>query len=84
MIDTSLISIPGYGHPIRRDRYERRGGGVCVYYRADLPCSEVTDITDPPSCIECVWTAFPNCKLVLLALYVPPNLNAEQNSSVVE
>ena len=83
-IDDQNISIPGYSTLLRHDRATRRGGGVCVYCRDEVLCSEVQGINTPPSCIEGVWMALPESKLVVLTAYVPPNLTSSQHKCILE
>ena len=83
-MDNNLIHIPGYSDPIRHDRFSKRGGGVCIYSKEDITCRRVTQVSSPPDCIECIWTVIPLCKVIVLAIYVPPNLQATQLNDVVE
>ena len=83
-MDNKLIHIPGYSEPARHDRPSRRGGGVCIYVREEVTCRQITEVSAPPDVIECVWIAFPACKLVVLAMYVPPNLQAGQQTNVID
>lgn len=77
-VDSDIISIPGYSSPLRHDRSSKRGGGVCVYCRADILIHRIEVVSPPPPCIECIWAAFPTLKIILLALYVPPSLTSSQ------
>ena len=83
-IDTELVCITGYNDPIRHDRVSRRGGGVCVYSREEVSCCKINGISDPPPFVECVWAALPGSKLVILAVYAPPNLLATQENELIE
>ena len=82
--EDSHLTIPGYNPPLRCDRPARRGGGVCVYQKSVMRGNILRVTSYPPSCIECIWVHFPASKLVLLSLYVPPNLSAPQLKSVVK
>ena len=56
------ISIPNY-HVLRRDRTTSRGGGVCVYYRYDLPLCE--SFFPPTTCCqEVIWLTLKVCSLL--------------------
>ena len=55
---------------------------MCLYSKIDLLCRELTLIAPPPPFIECAWTLFPRCRVVILALYVPPNLHAAQYEAI--
>ena len=79
-----LVCIPGYNDPIRHDRVSRRGGGVCIYSREEISCWQINDIPDPPPFVECVWTVLPACKLIILAMYVPPNLLVSQENELID
>ena len=74
-VNNAQITIPFYCDPFRSDRNDgRRGGGVCVYVRRDTTAYEIVCSVKKPSPIECVWLYFPAQKIVLVVLYIPPNL----------
>ena len=82
-VPNDSLEIPGYQCPLRQDRpANKRGGGVCVYARQDVLCKRLEDVTDCPAWIESISILLPNHKLVLLSLYVPPNLTSAQLSAV--
>ena len=83
-VDDDFISIPDYSRVIRHDRALKRGGGVCLFSKVGVSCREITCLAQPPSWIECVWVAIHASKIVLLALYVPPNLNSEEIKAVTD
>lgn len=83
MIDDDFLHIPGYCAPYRDDRISRRGGGVCLYFKSSLTCLQLNPRTKP-SCIECVWVAFPVQQIVLLVMYVPPSLTSLQYNEVID
>ena len=81
-VDNPSLSIPGYSNPIRKDRLNKRGGGVCVYHKANILVKEILCCVNPPF-FECVWIALPNSKLVILVLYCPPNLSSSQLNDLI-
>lgn len=81
-IDSQSIAIPDYCTPLRHDRLHKRGGGVCMYCRSDTTMQEITSLSSPPAYIECLWVVFPTWRIVLVALYVPPNLTVSQLDEV--
>ena len=82
--EDSLLTIPDYSRPLRCDRTIRRGGGVCLYHKNSTCCYILSEVSPSPPSIECIWTHFPSFKLVLLSLYVPPNLSASQLKDVID
>ena len=68
------VDVPAYGSPLRCDRTDgRRGGGVCVYIKRGIPAFEI-EHSSGPSGIEHLWVNIPKSKVIILAIYVPPNL----------
>ncbi|CAG2200316.1 unnamed protein product [Mytilus edulis] len=52
-VSNEAILLPGYKTPFRRDRVGKAGGGVIVYVKDNLNCSERRDLV---VCgIECIW-----------------------------
>lgn len=82
--EDSLLTIPGYNPPLRCDRKLRRGGGVCLYHKKTICCNTLSELCPSPSSIESLWTHFPSFKIVLLSLYVPPNLSAMQLKAITD
>ena len=83
-MDNNLLLIPGYSSPIRHDRLTKRGGGVCIYSKEEVICRQINEVSDPPNFVECVWSVLPACKLIILAMYAPPNLHVAQQSQVID
>lgn len=83
-IDDRYINIPGYCQPSRADRTNRRGGGVCVYFKYDVPCKVLNTTEVCPPWIESILSHFPSFNILLLAIYVPPSLSTSQLSSVID
>ena len=71
---SASIPLPGYQVAARRDRLDRRGGGVVIFARNEL---SVTPLLLPPSlCIECTGVQLSltrRRKLNILFAYRPPN-----------
>ena len=60
----------------RNDRESKRGGGVAIYIREDLP-TEAIDINDRFSTeAEGVFIDLPKLNLSVFCIYVPPNLSS--------
>ena len=70
---TSQFSINGYSRPFRLDR-DKRGGGILLYIREDIPC-KILESHYLPSDIEGIFVElnFRKTKFLLLASYHPPN-----------
>ena len=68
---SELLSIEGFGIPIRKDRKVGPGGGVAIYARDWLPCTRRADLEADNS--ECLWVEFRlDFGLVLLGVYYRP------------
>ena len=50
---TEYFHIDGYQPPFRKDRLEKRGGGILCFVKNDVNCIRRIDIED--NNIECVW-----------------------------
>ena len=83
-VNSHDIAINNYALPIPCDRNKRRGGGVCVYIRDDIPALQLFDLHNPPENIECTWLKLPTFRIIMVILYVPPNLKSSDYSSVNE
>jgi hypothetical protein len=83
-VDSSVVCLPGYAQPFRRDREERRGGGVCVYVSADVRSFNVSPATRSFCPVESLWICLPDYKILLFAAYIPPNLLKDQAQSLVQ
>ena len=71
----SMLSVPGFQPPLRRDRITSRGGGVAIYVRDGLAS---TFLALPPSELEClaVRIDLPNQKkLIVFVIYRQPDSN---------
>ena len=70
----SLVNIPGFQPPFRRDRLHGRGGGVAVYVRNGLNAVSTNMLTD----LECVKITLHlpgKEKVSVVAVYRPPNFD---------
>ena len=80
-----LVLIDGY-KTFRKDRVHGRGGGVCAFVSADIPCKRRQDLEDPP--FECMWFCLRPVRLprkisglICAILYNPPDTPLpEQNN----
>lgn len=71
---TESFTINGFQVPFRKDRSNKKGGGILVYVRNNISCCQRTDLED--SELEHVWLEVknPNSKSFLLCvLYRPPS-----------
>ena len=77
--EDSCLSVPNYTL-YRRDRFKRKGGGVCAYIRSDIKC-EVLDYGNRDCRIEILWLkCYFNCHVYYVACcYHPPNPKYEPN-----
>lgn len=72
-IQTDLIDIPGY-KCFRNDRKSGRGGGVALYVRDNMICTEVTfdhELNIEYICVEISLAASMHFKIVIV--YNPPS-----------
>ncbi|CAG2195228.1 unnamed protein product [Mytilus edulis] len=79
-VSNEAILLPGYKTPFRRDRVGKAGGGVIVYVKDNLNCSERRDLV---VCgIECIWleVRFKTKKYLYGTFYVPPNSSPQRQS----
>ena len=82
-----LVKIDGY-NTFRKDRVHGRGGGVCAFVSADIPCKRRQELEDPS--FECMWFWLRPVRsprkisgLTCAILYNPPDtLLPEQNNLV--
>ena len=75
----SLVNIPGFQPPFRRDRLHGRGGGVAVYVRNGLNAVSTNMLTD----LECVKITLHlpgKEKVSVVAVYRPPILTVPRSS----
>ena len=83
-IENKNISLSGFQEPIRKDRNDKQGGGVAVYFklnmavrrRSDLETNSIENI-----CIEILSQPKP---VILCAIYKPPNESVDKWNSVKE
>ena len=72
------ITLPDFGSPFRQDRRDgRKGGGVCVYVKKNVPCIPALNqikATNHQTKCERVLLKLTGANIMLLAMYVPPNL----------
>ena len=82
-ISDDEIYIPEYTSFRCDRREEKKGGRVCVYVHETLYCEEV--VIDPPprpTCIECISLIIRDFNVLLIALYVPPNVSSLQCQNI--
>ena len=84
-ISDEQIRPPRYCKPFRCDRTgNKRGGGVCILLRDDVNGTQMTNLPPCPHSIESIWIKIPTFKIILLALYVPPNLRKDMYKAIAE
>jgi hypothetical protein len=71
-ISDGLLSLEGFNF-FRCDRIGRIGGGVCMWVRKDFACVQMLHYLHP-SPIEIVIIKLPHLKMLLIGVYIPPNL----------
>lgn len=80
-IPDDCISLAGF-LLFREDRANRRGGGVCAYVDEGERVSRISDVDPPPECCECLWLHFRSQELIMLLIYIPPNLLSVQHKLI--
>jgi hypothetical protein len=82
-ISNDKIMIPSYQEPIRRDRNDRRGGGVCTYISDNIVCNRLDDYE--PADIDLMWVelSLQNKKVILGIGYRPPRQSREEVESFI-
>lgn len=60
----------------------RQGGGVCCYIRSDIRCKRLDCYVHPLT--ESIWMQLSDSKIILNAIYVPPNLKAIHHREIIE
>lgn len=72
------VSLPNYSSLFRKDRCDgRRGGGVAIFVHDSIFVKRLDSINSPDFPSEDVWIILPFAKLVIIALYIPPNLRSQ-------
>ena len=78
LVSDNQVFLPNYSAPFRQDRCDgRRGGGVAVYVHDSLLPKRINSIVADGSPAEDVWILFSSMKLLIIALYIPPNLTSK-------
>jgi exonuclease III len=77
-ISNTLIEIPGYKEPFRKDRKDRVGGGVCAYVTDNIVSKRLDDYE--PVDIDLMWIelSLQNKKVVVGVGYRPPRQTTEE------
>ena len=81
-ISDEIIRLPDYACPFRRDRSGRKGGGVCVYISSGIRKWPVTPSENASLLSEHLWIDIPDCKILLFAGYIPPNLPKDTTDAI--
>ena len=80
------VSLAGYSC-VRKDRHNRRGGGVPLYIKQDLKVSERNDINTDKD-LEMIWlevtTQHGSPNILLSCVYRPPNAHPEYFDTIVD
>lgn len=83
-IDEYQISLPFYGPPYRCDRGNgKRGGGVCLYVKKNFGKVKILSLSPCPEC-ECLWVFMPVPNIILVVIYIPPNLRKSVLMNIVD
>ena len=80
-IDSALLRIPDY-NLCRSDRCSRKGGGTCIFIRDFLNFHNRTPEFADAADVEFSIIDITNFNLLLICIYVPPNLSSKQLSDV--
>jgi exonuclease III len=83
-IKNDKIMIPGFQEPIRRDRIDRTGGGVCAYISENITCERL-DRYEPQG-IDLIWVqlSLQSKKVILGVCYTPPGQNRDEVEQFLE
>ena len=80
--------MDGY-NSFRKDRMHGRGGGLCVFVSADIPCKRSQDLEDPS--FECMWVWLQPVRLprkisgpICAILYYPPDTPLPEQKDYVK
>ena len=77
LVTDSQVSLPNYSSLFRKDRCDgRRGGGVAIFVHDSVFVKRYDSIHSPDFPAEDVWIILPSAKLLIIALYIPPNLRS--------
>ena len=72
------MSLPNYSTLFRKDRCDgRRGGGVAVFVHDSLHTKRIETLNGTNTPIEDIWMVVPSVQLLVIALYIPPNLSSK-------
>ena len=82
-IDDSLVRLKNYSIA-RSDRAKKKGGGVAIYLRDDIPFKEDTVSHMFNNEVECLFVDLFSVKIGVLCIYIPPHLSASSLSMVHE
>lgn len=75
-ITDNAISLGGF-NVFRNDRPSKRGGGVCVFIRSEIPAKVVYKSTNAGFEVLCIEIILSNDKILLGVVYNPPGSNFE-------
>ena len=84
-VSDNQISLPNYSIPFRKDRCDgRRGGGVAVFVHEALSTERVVSLNATNYPVEDIWLMLPSVQLLVIALYIPPNLQSKTMECIDE
>lgn len=72
---SNLLEIDGY-YLLRKDRKNKKGGGVCAWIRKELR-PEFIQFEEPGVDIDICSAYIHSSKFIMVLLYIPPNINSE-------
>ena len=77
-VTDNQVSLPNYSSLFRRDRCDgRQGGGVAIFVHDSTFSKRHDPINSPDFPAENLWITLPSVKLLIIALYIPPNLKTQ-------
>lgn len=79
ILDHNVTTVNGY-ECFREDRVGRVGGGVAIWIRSHIVATVVScpHLSD----FECLVIKFPNLKMIVMALYLPPSIVNRLSSAI--
>jgi exonuclease III len=83
-IDSTKIKIPGYQKPFRKDRKDKRGGGVCAYVTNNIIANRLTDLEPTDSDLMWIELSIQRKKVIVGVCYRPPGQNCEEANAFMD
>ena len=73
-VDSTSVSLPGY-FTFRKDRSDRRGGGVVIFARHSICCHNISPSSFSRDDVELIIIDLESFNLYVICLYIPPAIS---------